>query len=139
MNAIKEFTVTFCTACIFAGGVRMLCARSNMSRSVQYALSLFMLCCIIGAAAGFGSLQFELPSAHERGSTVDASAFLAEQTFETALKNEGVEFNEITVCTDKNDDGGISIIEVVVKTDESYDRVAAVIGSEDYSLRVENE
>lgn len=107
-----------------------------MSKTVRYALSVFMLFCIVSAAMLFTGTKIkpDIPTVNIEKN--DMSAVAARQTFAEALRREGIDFSEITVCTDKSDDGSISITEVTVYTSVSEERINEIIGSDDYDVRV---
>lgn len=136
MNSFRAFVTAFCAATVFAGGVELLCPKGRMSKTVRYALSVFMLFCIVSAAMLFTGTKIkpDIPTVNIEKN--DMSAVAARQTFAEALRREGIDFSEITVCTDKSDDGSISITEVTVYTSVSEERINEIIGSDDYDVRV---
>lgn len=139
MNYFRSFVAAFCTACVFAGAVGLLAPRGNMEKSVRYALAVFMLFCILSAAFALGGADFSLDTAEVRADDTAFSELTARQTLAAALESAGVHFSKITVCTDKTEEGGISISEAVVYTSETAERVTEIIGSEEYIVRVVNE
>ncbi len=140
MDGLRDFVSAFCVACVFTGGMGILCPKGSMSRSVRYALSLFMLCAVIGGAVGFKGFELSLPDSPAVSVNFgEQNIAAAEETFRAALERAGINFSGIEVCTDKTENGGISIIEVIVYSSEDYERIAEVIGGDSYSVRVKNE
>lgn len=136
MSTFRSFVTAFCAATVFAGGVELLCPKGRMTKTVKYALSVFMLFCIVSAALLFTGTKIKLDTPSVNIEKTDMSALAARQTFAEALRRENIEFSEITVCTDKSDDGSISITEVTVYTSESEERITEIIGSDDYDVRI---
>ena len=68
----------------------------------------------------------------------DMAARTAEQIFSRALESRNIDFTKIRVITDKTDDGGISIIKVIVYSSAPSEEILKVISSDDYEVNVIN-
>ena len=64
----------------------------------------------------------------------------AEYVYGQLLKNAGIEFTKITVCTDKSDDGSIIISKVTVFSGQSAAEIKRALGvvAENYEVEVVN-
>ena len=58
-------------------------------------------------------------------------------TFVEALRSQNIKFTEITVCTNKNADGSISISKVVVFSDESKEAIIKALSFPDAEYEIE--
>lgn len=141
MSGVSSFILAFCTMCVVMGGVYMLSPTGNMSRSVKFALSLSFVCCLLTGVINLDFPEIEGFSFQAQiNKSEEMSAAAAERIFEDALTRGGIIFSEIDVCTDKLSDGSISIIEVVVYSPESPQKIEELIGNSDvYKVRVVNE
>lgn len=139
MSSISSAICGFCAACVFIGALFMLCPDGALSKSVKYTLSLVFLLAVI-SAAGIGVKNF------------DADFFKTEQTdisteqltelnirlvFEETLRKNGINFEEISVFTDKLETGGISITKVIIRSDCEKEKIFEVLGNVSNSVEVE--
>lgn len=143
MNGINSFIMSFCTVCILIGGLYIICPSGTFSKSVKYVFCLVLICCVAATVKGIKSTDFDFAESSEAKSveiSQTAAASAAEQVFSVALKNENIEFSQITVCTDKTDDGSIIITEVIVYSSDDPNRIKKVIESgNNYEVSVINE
>ncbi len=140
MSGLKEFAASFCVVCIAMGILYTLCPKGNIERAVKYVFSLIMLLCVLTSIPKLRSIPYDIETAvNDNISNADEISQTALRlTFETALKNEGIDFSKITVCTDKSEDGSIKITKVVVITAVPYEEIYKILGdgNGEYTLEV---
>ena len=130
MNALNSFITAVCAACVIIGAAYLICPDGSMQKPVKYVLSLVFIAVIISA----------VPIAREK--TEDELLISgAEYVYGSVLKKAGVNFNKITVCTDKTESGGISIIKIAVSTNEPEYKVKEALNAAgvNYEVTVQNE
>lgn len=129
MNFFSSFAAAFCSALVFIGALYMLCPEGAVSKSLKYILGLvFILTCISAAAIAVGKWDFEMPEIktyYNDSTSLQVSA--AEYVYEYVLNEAGIDFSEITVCTDNSEKGSISINKVIIYTDCEKSRVLAAL------------
>lgn len=139
MNIFSSFTAAFCSASVFIGALYMLCPDGVISKSLKYILGLVFILSVISAAAiAVGKWDFKMPEIntdYEDSYTLQTSA--AEYVYAYALTDAGIDFSKITVCTDKSENGSISINKVIICTDCEKSRVLAVLGEAAENIEVE--
>jgi len=89
-----------------------------MSKSVKYILSLIFLISVI-SVAGIGVSDQGKSFDFKTEASVDSSDFEiqnARLVYMETLKKSGLEFKEITVLTDKSEDGSIVINKIIVNS-----------------------
>lgn len=142
MGGFVSFATAFCAACIFIGALSAVSPERAMSKPVKYVLSLAFIAAVIGAAGMINKtdLDFNEPSA-ELFASYDMQTAAAEYAYAYALKSADINFSEITVCTDKSDDGSIIITKVIIYSDanESEIRRALSTAAENYEVEIKNE
>lgn len=139
MNGISLFITSFCGSCVLIGALYILCPDSAMSKSVKYALSLVFVISVITAAAAVGRIDF---SFDRNAASVPSADKLATESaryaYSYALEKEKINFSEITVCTDKTDDGSIIISKVIIYSDANKEDIFRALGeaAENYDIEV---
>lgn len=141
MSGFASFAVGFCGVCVLTGGLFLLCPPGSLERAVRYLFSLIFLFCILAALPKIGKLHIALPTADAAASQNTLSARIPEWTVRLALKNAGIEFSKITVCTDKTASDGIGITKVVIWSDESEEKIRHALPEEagEYEIEVRHE
>ena len=71
--------------------------------------------------------------------TEESAAVTAQMIFTQALSDADINFRKIEVETNKLTDGSITISRVTVYTNESYENITAIIGSDSYEVVIINE
>lgn len=141
MNAFTGFATAFCTVCIVFGGIQLLVPKGAMSKMFTFMLGIVFISVLLSVVitAEKFSPEFDVKTeTSDISETMSRAAITS--VFEETLRKNGVKFSEIKVCTDKNDDGSIIIIEVTVYSSDSVDRIKQLIGSsESYEVKVINE
>lgn len=113
-----------------------------MSKSVKYVLSLAFLLSLV-TVVSFGKVEqkIQVDNIENDISYEEISVVNARLVYSEALRQSGINFSFIEVFTDKNENGDIKIIKVVVKTEESKERVRSALSEvcENIEVAVENE
>lgn len=139
MTFFSSFAAAFCAACIFIGALYILCPSGAMSKPTKYALELVFLLSVISAATfSAGGLDLSL---FENTAPVSDSTELqiktAEYVYSHALESAGIDFEKITLFTDKSEDGGIVITKITVFCTATSEEVATALYGIDESIVVE--
>ena len=139
MSGLTTFLTSLCAACVFIGTVHLICPDGNLGKPVKYILSLVFLVTVISAAGllkgGFNTdITFEA-SAGTSDETLKTAA--ARYVYTEALRSSKINFTEITVCTDKTQDGSIVISKVVIYSDADKERIRAALGAAAENIEVE--
>lgn len=139
MNYLSSAISAFCASCVFIGALFMLCPEGNLSKSVKYVLSLVFLVCVISAAGiGVKNIDFDFFAAKQTDVSVEPFENLnIRLIFEETLRKNGINFEEITVFTDKLETGGISITKVIIRSDCEKEKISAVLSDVSNSIEVE--
>ena len=116
MSGLSTFLTSLCAASVFIGAVHLICPDGNMGKPVKYVLSL-------DAAAEVSDEELKTAS--------------AKYVYEQALKSNKINFTEITVCTDKTEDGSIVISKVIIFSDCAEERIRAALGEAAQNIEVE--
>ena len=139
MNGFTTFLTSLCTAAVFIGVLHLICPDGNMGKSVKYVLSLVFLVTLI-SAAGLLKSGFNYYISFNMSSKVSDEALMKESAryvYAQALKNSEINFTEITVCTDKTEDGSIVISKVIIYSDCTEERIRTALGEAAEKIEVE--
>lgn len=142
MNYFSSLLTAFCSACVIIGLLFLISPDGAMSKSVRYILGLvFLLSIVTATGLSVKTPQFDFTFEEETiQSSDDLDNANAEYIFKSALKNAGIEFSEITVCTDKLDNGRIVINKVIIRSDCERERILSVLGdTTGYEVEIINE
>lgn len=118
MNYITSLLTSLCACLILIGVLFIICPDGVMSKSVKYILSLIFLISVI-SVAGIGVSDQGKSFDFKTEASVDSSDFEiqnARLVYMETLKKSGLEFKEITVLTDKSEDGSIVINKIIVNS-----------------------
>lgn len=138
MNALGNFAVSFCISCTVIGGLYMLCPKGAAEKAVKYIFSLIFLICIISSVPVLKKINADIIlSENELQISDEMRETAARLTVEAALRNAGIEFNEITLYTDKSENGSIKITKVRVVSSAPYEKIQEALGGEDTAYSVE--
>ena len=139
MSSLTSFLTALCAACVFIGAIHIICPDGNMGKPVKYVLSLVFIVTVISSAGllrgGFNADISFKASAETSDEALKAAS--AKYVYEQSLKSAEINFTEITVCTDKSEDGGIVISKVIIYSDCNKERVLAALGEAAKNLEVE--
>ncbi len=139
MSGFSSFLTSLCAACVFIGVMHLICPDGAMGKPVKYILSLVFLVTVVSSVGIFAG-GFEPGVSFDAAYAVsdeDLRAAAARYVYEAALNSSGINFTEITVCTDKNDDGSIIISKVIIYSDCEETRIREALGAAAENLEVE--
>ena len=141
MSNLSSFIISFCSSCILLGFLYMLCPSGNMRSSVKYVFCLCFVCCILTGIIGMPKADFHAFNSDSDTEIVteESAAVTAQMIFTQALSDADINFRKIEVKTNKLTDGSITISRVTVYTNESYENITAIIGSDSYEVVIINE
>lgn len=117
----------------------MLCPNGTVSKTVKYVLSLVFLVSVI-AAAGVTidksdvNINFLAPDSANSDFLETQSA---EYVYSYILQKKGIKFNKITVCTDKSENGGISINKIIVYSECQKEKILNAFSESGITCEVE--
>ncbi len=139
MSGLTSFLTSLCAACVFIGAMHLICPDGNLEKPVKYVLSLVFLVTVISAAGllkgGFDTdISFEASAAVSEEELKTATA---RYVYGQALSAAEINFTEITVCTDKTEDGSIVISKVIIYSDCEKERIRAALGAAADNIEVE--
>lgn len=139
MNYLSSAISAFCASCVFVGALYMLCPEGSISKSVKYVLSLVFLVMVVSAAGmGVKNLDINFDFTQQAAvSTEQLEGVNIRLIFEETLRQNGINFEEITVFTDKLETGGISITKVIIRSDCEKEKISAVLSNVANSIEVE--
>ena len=142
MKIFSGLLTSFCASSVFIGVLYILCPNGVMSKSVKYLLSLAFLLSVtaVSFTVKRSGLDFDVSGYTAADSeAVDKAA--ARQVYATALKNAGINFKEITVCTNKAEDGSIIISKIIIHSDAESQKIRDALGeaAENYEVEIINE
>lgn len=138
MNYITSFLTAFCVSSVFIGCLHIICPEGNLSKPVKYLFSLLFIVIIISSATFFTDteIDFTAPTVNIE-SQDELQIASAEYIFSYVLSANGINFSEITVCTDKSADSSIVISKVIIHTDCKKEKVLTALGELSKNREVE--
>lgn len=137
MSGFSGFVTAFCSVCVMVAGLYMLCPSGSLEKAVKYIFGLVLLLCVVSAFPGIGSFQPQFDTRQTEIITESMDTAAAEWAFRLALQDAGINFSEITVCTDNSATDGIIINKVVVYSSESAESIREIVGGDDAGYAVE--
>ena len=138
MNGIYAFIITFCSVCLMITGLHLLCPSGSLEITVKYILGLVFIVCILTCIPSFKGISVKSYESASQTASGELDIKMSELAFKLALKNSGIQFSKITVCTDKSQDGGIIINKVIVHSSHSPEAIRQALGGEaaEYAIEV---
>lgn len=131
MSGFSSFLISLCAACVFIGALHMICPDGVMADSVKYLLSVVFLVSVLSVSAlplgHFSPEPFHVQENAE--SETDLTVAAAKYVYTAALQNAGINFREITVCTDKSEDGSIIISKLIIRSDCEETKIKDALGA----------
>ena len=139
MGFIYSVITALCAACVFIGMLYILCPDGAVSKSVKYILSLVFLVSVTAAAgAVVPKGEISLPvSSNINVDTQNLDAANAELFYSCLLSLSGIDFTKISVCTDKCEDGSISISKVLIYSNENREEILECLNGAAENTEVE--
>ncbi len=143
MNFFSQTVTAFCASCIFIGALYIVCPDGAISKSVKYLLGLVFLISVIAAAGvtvNKADFNFDIPEVSQTDD-YELEIASAKYVYEFLLKKAGINFKEITVCTDKDENGSILINKIVICSDCESERIKQALGeaAQNYEVEIINE
>lgn len=139
MSAFRDFAVSFCTVGIGLGAFILLCPAGKFEKTVRYVLGVVFLICVLSFVPILKSVSMPKISASSNlfafSESLSVTAFRL--TLETALKENQINFKDLTVCTDISENGSIVIYKVVIKTEEPQEKILDILGNSVGNCEVE--
>ncbi len=122
---MTQFITSFCVGSVLIGSLYIICPKGNISKQIKYIFSLVFLVIIISAAnVPLKNIDFHTPSSVDlQIDTEDLEISAAKYVFSYTLKNQNINFKEISIFTDKAPDNSIVITKVVIVTNEPPQKV----------------
>ncbi|MBQ2285752.1 MAG: hypothetical protein U0K18_01240 [Acutalibacteraceae bacterium] len=143
MSWLNSFLTSVCAALVLIGALYLITPDGSMGKPVRYVLSLCFLAVIVAFAPfNAAKLDFEFEKqACESQTETDLITDAAVYVYTQALKNSGINFNKITVCTDKTENGSISITKILIYSNEPDYKIrdALADAAKNYEVVVINE
>lgn len=143
MSYLNSFLMSFCVSAIFIGAVFLLCPGGKMSKPVKYILTLVFTVVIITSVSNknfdLDFSDFKVPTVDTDGEELKIQS--AEYVLGEVLRQNGVNFSKITVCTTKAEDDSIVISKVIVFSQESQDKILDALSEivKNYEVEIKNE
>ncbi len=125
MNYLSSFLSAFCVACILIGCLYIICPEGKLSKPIKYIFSLLFIVIIISCSKlPFFDTQIDFSAPDINTSTYqDLQISSAKYVYAYTLRSQEINFSEITVCTDKLEDGSIVISKVIIFSDCEKEKV----------------
>ncbi len=142
MKIFSQLITSFCASSVFIGMLYILCPDGVMSKSVKYLLSLTFLLSVIAVSFTVKKSDFNFKAEeYTLQSSAEADTALARQVYATALKNAGINFKEITVCTNKAEDGSIIISKIIIQSNAESQKIMDALSeaAKNYEVEIINE
>ena len=129
MRVFSSAVAAVCSACVLIGALQLISPDGVMEKPVKYLISLaFLLTVIVSILPAVKrpelDFAFSTPSA---ASNSELETAAAEYVYASVLRAEGINFDKIIVCTDKSENGGISISKVIIVSDEESGRILTAL------------
>ena len=143
MSYLNSFLMSFCVSAIFIGAVFLICPGGKMSKPVKYILTLVFTVVIITSVSNknfdLDFSDFKVPTVDTDGEELKIQS--AEYVLGDVLRQNGVNFSKITVCTTKAEDDSIVISKVIVFSQESQDKILDALSEivKNYEVEIKNE
>ena len=109
-----------------------------MKKSVCFLLSLVFLVSIITLSGiGIKKIDINFPIKQEKIENDALKTATAEIFYKTLLDNAEITYKNIEIITNKTDDGGISIIKVLINSEENPETIKKLINENVSDIEVE--
>ncbi len=127
---MTQFFTAFCTGCILLGLLYIICPEGNISKPIKYTFSLVFLCLVISAAnIPFKNISLEsIAPANSQQDSSEMQIAAAEYVFAYTLKEQNINFSDISIFTNKSQGDSIVISKVVIVSDEPRENIIKALG-----------
>ena len=143
MNYLSGFLTAVCASAVFIGALYMICPEGSMNKSVTYLLGLvFILCVTAASGVTVKNADFTIPSVTvSEAGTEEGLKNAAEFVYKSSLKSSGIDFKEITVCTNNLGESRINISKIRIVSDAPKEKIIAALGeaAKTYEVEIVNE
>ncbi len=143
MNGLASFLMSFCVSAIFIGAIFIICPNGKMSKPIKYIFSLVFTVILITAVSKTeiapDDWEFEFKADTSQSDALKIQS--AEYVWGQCLKSANINFQKITVCTNKTEDGGITISKVIIFSNENEEKIFTALGdlAKAYEVEIKNE
>ncbi|MBE6733588.1 MAG: hypothetical protein E7561_06305 [Ruminococcaceae bacterium] len=139
MSTFFDFIGVFCSAAMLFGGIFLLKPSGNTSKAVKYVFALIFLCIVISALLNIkiDEISIDNKKIEQSINTASLSKDFLKLTFEEVLRGQDINFNKITVCTNKTENGSITISKVTVYSKDSPEKIIAALGGNNAEYEIE--
>lgn len=138
MKAIVSFAAAVCSSAVLIGALQLIAPDGAMSRPVKYVLGLAFTATVAAAAIPLGRAEIGIGASQAAATESELLyAASAEYVYARLLEAAKTDFNKITVCTDKSEDGSIIITEVIVYSERPREEITEALGAVAENYRVE--
>lgn len=138
MNNLTSFFASFCVSSILIGALYIICPGGEISKSVKNIFSIVFTLVIISSALSIEpdfDFTVSVPENGDYTTAIDTTT--AVYVYSECLKSEGIEFSEISVLTNKNQDGSIVISKVLIYSSEEKDKILGALSVIAQNIEVE--
>ena len=130
MNYLSSFLSAFCAASILIGCLYIICPEGKLSKPIKYVFSLLFVVIIISCSKiplFDTKIDFTTPDINT-STYEDLQISSAKYVYAYTLRSQKINFSEITVCTDKLEDGSIVISKVIIFSDCEKEKIINALG-----------
>lgn len=141
MNAFSSFVASFCASSIIIGLMYLVCPEKQKN-IVKFLFGIVFILSVISSFASIKDITLpDFDSADYSRNETDIAETSARLVYEGALKNSGINFRKIEVCTDKNEDGSIFITKVIIYSDANKTDILTALGTvaKTYEVEIKND
>ena len=138
MSNLATFFTSFCVSAILIGAFYVICPGGEISKSVKNIFSLIFTVVIISSALSIDPIfdySAEITKNEEVINSLDT--YSAIYVYSECLKAEKIEFSEISVLTNKTEEGGIVISKVIIFSSEDKEKILSALSIVAQNIEVE--
>ena len=139
MSWLNSFLTSVCASMILIGALYLISPDGSMAKPVRYVLSLCFLAIIVSFAP-LGAARFDFDYKAEQFSGKSEAELITDAAvyvYKQALTAAGIN----TVCTDKSENGSISITKILIYSNEPDYKIREALAdaAKNYEVVVINE
>lgn len=139
MNVLSVFAISFCASSVFIGAIYMISPDGAINRSVKYIFACVFILMVVSSAIPLSNgIEFDFKEFESESiQTANIDEQTVWYTYAIALQKAGINFEEIEVCTDKNEKDGIYISKVIIYSECEKSLIEKALGVEYSNIEVE--
>ena len=138
MSNLAVFFSSFCVSAILIGALYIICPGGEISKSVKNIFALVFTLVITSSAVTVNPVfDFGGDISQNEGVTSSIDISSAVYVYSDCLKAAKIEFSEISVLTNKTEDGGIVISKVIIFSNEDKEKILSALSVIAQNLEVE--